>query len=170
MNPRYRDLFLVLGWFALDQITKFWASGLDGHLELVPNLLRLELAHNTGAMFSLFESASYSWRWVLLTAIPLIAIPFIAWLLWRTPLHERFARPALALILGGALGNVLDRLVHGHVVDFIVAYAGWVRPDGWLISTFGTNQWPTFNIADTGLCVGAVLLLTEAVVGRQRRD
>lgn len=169
MNPRVRDLAIAGIWFLFDQATKWWASGLEGHVQLIPNFLRLQLAHNTGAMFSLFETWSEPWRSLLLTVLPLIAIPFIAWLLMRTPLQEVFARPALALILGGAAGNVLDRLMHGHVIDFIVTYAGWVKPDGWLISTFGTNQWPTFNIADAGLCCGAALLLTEAVIGRKRQ-
>ncbi|MFN7965488.1 MAG: signal peptidase II [Acidobacteriota bacterium] len=169
MNPRFRDFSIAAGWFLLDQLTKWWASGLQGHLQVVPNFFRMELAHNTGAMFSLFETWSEPWRSLLLTALPIVAIPFLAWLLWRTPLHEVFARPALALILGGAVGNVLDRLMHGHVIDFIVVYAGWVKPDGWLIRTFGTNQWPTFNIADTGLCCGAALLLVEALFGRKRQ-
>lgn len=146
-----------------DQLTKLWASGLDHFVQVIPNFLRFELAHNTGALFSLFEHLSSPWRQILLTGLPLVVIPAIGLLLWRTPLHEVYARPGLALILGGALGNILDRLLYGHVVDFIVAYAGWAQPDGWLIRTFGTNQWPTFNIADTGLCCGAVLLLLEAL-------
>jgi signal peptidase II len=161
LNPRVRDILITIACFAIDQATKYWASRLDSFVQVIPSCLRFELAHNTGAMFSLFDNWSDPWRTLLLTGLPVLAIPVIGWVLLKTPLHERCARPGLALILGGALGNVLDRILHGHVIDFIVAYAGWVDRDGWLIRTFGTNQWPTFNIADTGLCVGAGLLLIE---------
>ncbi|NJN64754.1 MAG: hypothetical protein HC882_07665, partial [Acidobacteria bacterium] len=71
----------------------------------------------------------------------------------------------LALILGGACGNVLDRLIFGHVIDFIDVYAGWEPALSQLVAWFGTNRWPTFNVADIGLVTGACLLLLEVFFG-----
>ncbi len=155
----------------LDQVTKRWAAaGLDSPLVLVPGMLRFELSHNTGAMFSMFARWPDPWRWLLLTAFPLLAIVAIVYLLWKTERREVFARLGLALILGGALGNVVDRLLHGHVIDFIDVYASWEPLSSQLISWFGTNRWPTFNVADMGLTVGAALLIWELVFRRRARQ
>ncbi len=155
---------LAGGWFVADQATKGLATWLlaDGPVTVVPGTLRFALSHNRGALFGLGHGLVEPWRTLLLLALPLVAVVAIVVFLLRVPERERFARLGLALILGGAAGNVLDRLVWGHVIDFIDVYAGWEPAMGWLVQRFGTNRWPTFNVADMGLVIGAGLLLLEA--------
>ncbi len=170
-GPRLRDLALAGGWLLLDQGTKFLAErGLSRPVTLVPHCLRLSLSHNRGALFGFLAAAPDPWRGILLTALPVLAIAGIAWLLLRAPLAERFGRLGLALILGGAAGNVIDRLVHGHVIDFIDVYAGWEAIGRPLVRVFGTNRWPTFNVADVGLTCGAALLFYEVFLRRAPRS
>lgn len=171
MKPHHRDFTIAGVWFVVDQATKLAASLLLGRADgqsvlLIPNTLRFTLSHNRGALFGLGNDLPDPWRMILLTGFPLLALVAIAIFLGRVPLHERFARLGLALILGGAAGNVLDRIIFGHVVDFIDVYAGWQPAMGQLIEWFGTNRWPTFNIADIGLVTGACLLLLEVFFGR----
>ncbi|GAB4225230.1 MAG: signal peptidase II [Acidobacteriota bacterium] len=164
MKSWTRDLALAGAWFVLDQATKGLATWLlaDGPVVVIRGTLRLALSHNRGALFGLGHGLGDPWRTLLLTVLPLLAVAGITLFLVRIPERERFARVGLALILGGAAGNVLDRLVWGHVIDFIDVYAGWEPAMGWLVERFGTNRWPTFNIADIGLVTGAGLLLVEA--------
>ena len=138
----------------LDQCTKLLADALLGAhqaVELLP-FLALRKAYNYGAAFSFLGDASGWQRWFfIILALVVIAI-LLAWLR-RLPSTDTMARLALVLILGGAAGNVIDRLVYGYVIDFIdVFYASW--------------HWPTFNIADSAISVGAFLLILDAFLGR----
>jgi signal peptidase II len=167
VSYRVRALILAAAWLVADQLTKLWASfGLEGPVSVIPNFMRFSLSHNTGALFGVMGDLADPWRTLLLVVLPLAAVAVIVVLIWRAPKHEVLARTGLALILGGALGNLIDRLIYGHVVDFIDVYAGWRSLAEPLISWFGTNRWPTFNVADVGLCCGAALLLLELVVRR----
>lgn len=171
MSPRSRDLALAAAWFLADQATKMWAVyALDAPKTVVPGLFRLWLSHNTGALFGIMADWPDPARLVLLTLLPLVAIAVIAWLLVRTPPADRFARIGLALILGGAAGNVLDRILRGHVIDFLDVYVSYEPVSAFLIETFGTNRWPTFNVADTGLTCGAALLLAEILRRRGHHE
>jgi signal peptidase II len=157
-------------WFVLDQATKLWAAtSLDQPITVVPGLFRLWRSHNTGALFGLMSDWSGPLRLVLLTILPLVAIVLITWMLVRTPPHDRLARLGLSLILGGAAGNVLDRVVRGYVIDFLDVYCGFEPLSSNLIDWFGTNRWPTFNVADSGLTCGAALLLIE-ILRRRSSD
>lgn len=131
----------------LDQGTKAWASATLVYGVPVPVLpgLNWTLLHNPGAAFSFLGSASGWQRW-LFTGIAFgVSALILAWL-WRLPRHDwRNALP-LALILGGALGNVVDRLRLGYVVDFIDVYY-----DRW--------HWPAFNLADSAIVVGALMMV-----------
>ena len=132
---------LILGWFQLGDsrgVTSFF------------NLVRV---HNTGAAFSFLAGASGWQRWFFV-ALGLVATAFIVWLLKRHG-GQRLFGWALALILGGALGNVIDRLLHGYVVDFIQLHHG-----GW--------YFPSFNAADSAISVGAALLILDELL-RVRR-
>lgn len=167
MGHRARALLLAAAWLAVDQLTKLWASfGLEGSVRVIPNFMRFSLSHNTGALFGVMGDLPDPWRMIILVALPSVAVVVIFVLIWRAPRHEVLARTGLALILGGAIGNLIDRLLYGHVVDFIDVYAGWPTLAEPLISWFGTNRWPTFNVADMGLCCGAALLLGELFVRR----
>jgi signal peptidase II len=130
----------------LDQLTKWSAlSNLQlGVPEPVLPFLNWFLLFNPGAAFSFLAQGSGWQRWFL-TALGLLASAYILWLL-RKSLDDKMLCWALSLILGGALGNVLDRIMYGAVVDFIdLHYANW--------------HWPAFNIADSAICIGAVLMI-----------
>jgi signal peptidase II len=140
----------------LDQCTKLLADALlSAHqsVELLP-FLALRKAYNYGAAFSFLSDASGWQRWFfIILALVVIGILF-AWLR-RLPATDMGARLALVLILGGAAGNVIDRLVYGYVIDFIdVFYGSW--------------HWPTFNIADSAISVGAFLLILDAFLGPRK--
>lgn len=138
--------------FALDQLSKLWAQAAleDGPI-VVTSFFRLQLAYNTGAAFSLLSEAGGWQRWLfgLLAIVVSIAIAvWIARLVASKVSHRRWELLGLSLILGGALGNLYDRIALGHVVDFIV----WHYKD---------YYWPTFNVADSAICVGAAVLIFD---------
>ncbi|AUB83183.1 signal peptidase II [Candidatus Thiodictyon syntrophicum] len=146
-------LWLSLVVVLLDQATKWLVMGSlqpFQTLEVIPNL-NLTLAFNTGAAFSLLAAAGGWQRWLLAVVALVITAILTAWLLRLRP-HERTMAAALALIIGGALGNLIDRLLLGHVIDFIQVYLPWVP-----LALF--NPWPAFNIADSAISIGVVVLL-----------
>lgn len=132
----------------LDQLTKITILKLFHYGESVPvtGFFNLVLVYNKGAAFS-FLAASGGWQRYLFTAIDIGAAVFIIHLLRKHPGQRMFCW-ALALILGGAIGNVIDRVVYGHVIDFLDVYVG-----NW--------HWPAFNLADSAICVGAVLFVVD---------
>lgn len=121
----------------------------------------LMLAYNTGAAFSFLAGAGGWQRWFFLVLALTISIVLLIWLLRLKP-QQKLQAAALALILGGAIGNVIDRALFGHVIDFIDLYhdvfAGW-----WFFSK--TGHWPAFNIADMAISSGAILLIIDALRG-----
>lgn len=133
---------------AVDQITK-WAVflGMEFH-SMIPVLSFFSIVHvhNTGAAFSFLADAGGWQRWFFL-AIAIATSAFIVYLL-RKHQHETLMSVSLALILGGAIGNIIDRLWHGFVVDFFYFY-------------YQTWSFPAFNIADAAITVGAVLLIAD---------
>jgi signal peptidase II len=157
-SPRARWwpwLVLAAVIFVADQWTKQWI--LDhyqhGDATFVTSFFNIVRAHNPGAAFSFLAGASGWQRWFF-TAIGAAAAVFIVWLL-RAHAGQGLFSFALACILGGAIGNVVDRLQHGYVVDFLdFHWAGW--------------HFPAFNIADSGITVGAVLLILDEL-RRMRR-
>lgn len=143
-----------LSWIAalvwlLDQLSKYAALkflGLHAALEVTP-FLNLTLVFNTGAAFSFLSDAG-GWQNLLFAAIAAVVSVVILFMVRRLTPADRQVAVALLLILGGALGNLTDRLAHGHVIDFIdLHYAGW--------------HWPIFNLADSAITVGAVLLVLD---------
>lgn len=143
---------------ALDQITKFAVVGaftLHEQLPLMP-FFNLTLAHNPGAAFS-FLSDSDGWQRWFFTIIALgVSIAIVVWLK-RLPSSDRWMGIALALILGGALGNVWDRMTLGYVIDFLDFYV-----DQW--------HWPAFNVADSAITIGAVMLAVDAFFFAKTKD
>lgn len=136
---------LVIG---LDQATKLLAlAKLTPHVpqQVIAGLLDWTLAFNPGAAFSLLASADGWQRW-LFTALAVGVSGVMAWWLARLPRHDWRNAAPLALIVGGALGNLVDRLRLGHVVDFIDVH-------------WGDAHWPAFNIADAAISIGAVMLI-----------
>ena len=140
----------------LDQLTKslvLRTLRFGERVRVIDGFFDLTLVYNEGAAFSFLASAGGWQRW-LFTGIGVAAAVFIAFLLWRHGAQRLFAL-ALTLILGGAVGNVIDRLVHGKVVDFLLAY-------------WNGFYWPAFNLADSAITVGAVLLIVDELL-RVRR-
>ena len=156
-------MFRSWRWFAVaaaiiiaDQITK---SIVLSHFTLgerleITGFLNLVLVYNKGAAFSFLSDAS-GWQTPLLIAFALLAAAIVSVLLVRSP-GRRLLCAGLALILGGALGNVIDRFRFGQVVDFVDLHV-----QGW--------HWPAFNVADSAITIGAVLLILEGFVHHERR-
>ncbi len=151
------------GWMALaqilvvlDQISKIWFDANLDYGQRMPVLpfFDFTLVYNSGAAFS-FLADSEGWQRWLFTAIALIASVVIIRLLWRHP-SQKILCAALACILGGALGNAIDRVLYGHVVDFLLFY--W---QDW--------YFPAFNIADVAITLGAIFLLLDEIL-RWRRE
>ena len=146
LAPWYALAVLVV---ALDQLTKYWVSASfdNGEARAVTGFFNLVLTYNKGAAFSFLASAA-GWQRGLFIGIALVAIVVISVLLTRHAGDKLFC-VSLALILGGAIGNVLDRIALGYVVDFLDFHiAGW--------------HWPAFNLADSAITVGALLLVVDS--------
>lgn len=142
-----RWLWLAALVVVLDQATKVWAEAALRFAEPVELLswFNLTLLYNRGAAFSFLAGAG-GWQRFLFLGIGLVAVVVIVVWLRRLRAQETITAVGLALILGGAVGNLIDRALYGHVVDFIDwHYGGW--------------HWPAFNIADAGITVGAVLVV-----------
>jgi signal peptidase II len=152
-------LFIIL----VDQATKTMIVGRFEHGEVmsITSFFNLTRHHNPGAAFSFLAGASGWQRWFF-TAIGLGAAVFIVWML-RNHGHQRLFAWALTLILGGALGNVIDRLIHGYVVDFLQFRFALLEP------VFHGGFFPTFNIADSAISLGAMLLILDEIL-RVRRS
>jgi len=151
-----RWLWLTVLVIALDQATKFWASSaLDFQQPLaVMPLFNLTLMHNYGAAFSFLAGAGGWQRWLFAVIALVISIAIIVWLR-RLKAHQRWEAAALALVLGGALGNLWDRLTLGYVVDFVDVY-------------YGPHHFPAFNVADSAITLGAALLVIDLLFLQQR--
>jgi len=149
-----------------DQATKIAAHATlpgRGPLVVIPRFFNLTYSRNAGGLFGFLRDLPDPWRLLLLTVLPLGAVALIALFLVRTDPADRRTRAALALILGGAAGNLVDRIVRGEVVDFLDVYAAHPGLSAWLVEHFGTAHWPTFNVADSAIVVGAGLLLSTIV-------
>jgi signal peptidase II len=141
-------LGIALAVILLDQFTKTLILGYFrlGDSHTVTSFFNVVRVHNTGAAFSFLAGASGWQRWFFVV-LGAVAAVFIVWML-RSHAGQRLFCWSLSLILGGALGNVIDRLMHGYVVDFIqVHYSGW--------------YFPSFNIADSAITIGAALLIVD---------
>jgi signal peptidase II len=143
----------------LDQCTKLLADamlGLHEKVGLLP-VLAIRKAYNSGAAFSFLSDASGWQRWFFVVLAVVIILVLVAWLR-RLPADQVRTAWSLSLILGGAAGNLIDRVVYGHVIDFIDVY-------------YGSWHWPTFNVADSAITLGACLLLLDAFLGsREERS
>jgi len=149
-------LWLSLLVVGLDQLTKIWVSATLALYESIPVLpfFDLRLLHNEGAAWSFLATAGGWQRWFLAGLAILVTGILIVWLS-RTKRQQYGLASALALVIGGAVGNVIDRIIYGYVVDFIdIYYQNW--------------HWPAFNIADSAISIGVVLLLIDALLGTER--
>lgn len=135
----------------IDQLTKYWVSTSFSYgetYELLP-VLNLTLVHNLGAAFSFLSDAGGWQRWFFAGISLVVSVVLGVWLA-RLPACQRLLPLALSLVLGGALGNLWDRLYLGYVIDFIDVY-------------YQQYHWPAFNVADSAITIGAILLIFESL-------
>jgi len=144
-------IWLAIVVVILDQLTKYIAStSLEMHQPIaVMPMFNWTLMHNTGAAFSFLANEGGWQRWFFAVIAIVVSVVIVLWIK-RLEQHEKWQAIALALILGGAIGNVIDRIYLGYVVDFIqVYYQQW--------------YWPAFNIADSAISIGVAMIIIESV-------
>ena len=162
-NPSYVFLAVVSALtLAADVATKGWAErhldGYPGMLQVWKNYVTLILARNRGGAWGLLQSTSENVRRPFFLLVSVAAIAFIMTLYRRLQPRQRALRWGLPLVLGGALGNVFDRIRYGHVIDFI---------DVHVLLKGVEHHWPTFNVADIAICVGVGLMAVDMMVGKK---
>jgi signal peptidase II len=139
--------------FALDRITKRLVEtrlSAEDTLKVIPGFFDIVYSRNRGVAFGIFNDSAFQWRTLLLVVASLAAVVVVSWILRRPAGLDRCTFWGLTLVLGGALGNVYDRIVSGQVTDFLLFY-------------IGDYQWPAFNLADSAIVVGSGLLLIDLV-------
>lgn len=146
------------GVFMIDQTTKAWAGRrlrFEGDFPVIKNFLNFAYAQNTGVAFSMFDDGGDTGRWGL-SIVAFVAGVLVLYFFWRTPRSDDRILGSLALLLAGIAGNLTDRMRLGFVIDFIdVQFGGW--------------HYPTFNVADAAICVGAGLLLLDLFMSKKKK-
>lgn len=141
-------LFMV-ALVALDQATKYIIArtvDLYESITVIPGFFNITRIHNKGAIFGTFSQANNKLVFALLTAASIAALALVVYYFFKTPAADKLMKVALTLIMAGALGNQFDRLIRGHVIDFLDFYVG-------------KAHWPFFNAADSCITIGACLML-----------
>ncbi len=158
----------------LDQITKYLASANLVYHEPAPVLsfFNLTLMHNAGAAFSFLSDAGGWQRWFFTVIAFSVSVFLILWIKRLTP-QERLMGFGLTFILGGAIGNLIDRLVFGYVIDFVQLYyhaqSCLIGFSSYQTLTGQTCVWPAFNIADSAITVGAILLILDSLLSYRHK-
>jgi len=151
-------LLMAGGIFFVDQMTKAWAVRklrFGGDISIIPNFLNFSYAQNTGVAFSFLDNQGNAGRYGL-SVVAGIAAVLVLYYFWRVPrAHDRLMG-ALALLLAGIVGNVTDRIRLGFVVD-------------WIDVQFGAWHYPTFNVADAAICIGAGLLIIDMFFNKKNQ-
>ena len=150
-------LAIAGGVFMIDQVTKAWAARtlrFEGDRPVIEGFLNFAYAQNTGVAFSMLDDHGNTGRWGL-SIVAIVAATLVIYFFWRTPRSDDRILGALALLLAGIAGNVTDRLRLGFVIDFIDVQ-------------FGSWHYPTFNVADAAICVGAGLLMLDMLLTKRR--
>ena len=149
-------LLIAVAVVLLDRLTKLAVARdltLHDSIQVIPGFFRITHVENTGAAFGLFADSPSEWKIAILVLFSVIALVIVSALLWRNSHVMTMTGIGLSLILGGALGNLWDRLMHGRVVDFLLFY-------------IGQYQWPAFNAADSAIVIGAGLLVFEILFAK----
>jgi len=157
LNKFHQWLWISLLVIVLDQASKLLAEVYltQQPLAVMP-LFNLTLRYNEGAAFSFLSNAGGWQRWFFITLSGVISIALVIWL-FRLKRQQRLQTTAIALVLGGAIGNLIDRSLYGHVIDFIDVY-------------WGQHHWPAFNIADSAITVGAILLILDSIRSHEKNS
>jgi signal peptidase II len=152
-----RHFAIAFAVLLLDRITKWLVIrniALEDSISIIPGLFRLTHLENPGAAFSIFAESDSPYRTALLVGVSLAALAVVALLLWTRRSSFSSTTIALSLIAGGALGNLWDRISDGKVTDFLDFY-------------IGPHHWPPFNLADSAIVVGALLLMLRMLAKEQ---
>ncbi|HEX8287225.1 MAG TPA: signal peptidase II [Pyrinomonadaceae bacterium] len=159
-----KDFFWKLGYlvaagavFMIDQTTKAWAVRrlrFGDDVSVIPNFLNFAYAQNPGVAFSMLDDHGDTGRWGL-SIVAFIAATLVLYFFWKTPRSDDRVLGALALLLAGIIGNVVDRVRLGFVIDFIDVQ-------------FGSWHYPTFNVADMAVCIGAGLLILDMFLSKKK--
>jgi signal peptidase II len=158
LRSRRLELIVAIAVVVLDQITKAMIRpllALHESKEIIPGFLDLTRVHNTGAAFGMLNSVDFPFKTLVLSIVAAIALGGVAWYALTVPLTDRLARLGVAGVLGGAVGNLIDRASSGYVLDFVDAY--W---NGW-------HFW-AFNVADAAITVGVIFMILD-ILGLGRR-
>lgn len=153
-----KSLALPVSIVAMDQVTKWMVVQrlpLYEDVPLISGLLSLQHVHNTGAVFGFLSGANFPGKAYAFAALSLLALAALAYYARTIPAEERLARLALNLVMGGAVGNLIDRLRFGYVVDFVKMH--WQG-----------HVWPNYNVADSAISIGLVLLVIDSLRPRAR--
>ena len=156
---KFAYLAIAGGVFMIDQVTKAWATRVlrfGGDRPVIDGFLNFAYAQNTGVAFSMLDDNGDTGRWGL-SAVAFVAAALVLYFFWRTPRTDDRILGALVLLLAGIVGNVVDRMRLGFVVDFIDVQ-------------FGSWHYPTFNIADAAICIGAGLLIIDMVLSKRKSE
>lgn len=159
LAERKPEVFVALSVVILDQLTKAMVRpslALHQSVEVIPGFLDLTRVHNTGAAFGMLNDMDFPMKTLVLSAVALIALGAVAWYAATVPLTDRLARIGVAGVLGGAIGNLIDRAKDGYVLDFVDAY-------------FGTWHFWAFNVADAAITIGVILMILD-MLGLGRRS
>ena len=155
---RVKAYCTAAGVFALDRITKVIIESRLSFFDtykVIPGFFDIVRSQNKGVAFGIFNDSTSEWRTTLLIVASLAAVAMVSAMLWNAHKLDRYSLWGFSLILGGAAGNVFDRIVAGHVTDFLLVY---VRD----------YQWPTFNVADSAIVVGSGLLLLDLLRSKRQ--
>ena len=151
IDSRFKAYGLSAIIFAIDRLTKSFieahVSPFDVH-PVIPGFFDIVHSQNRGVAFGLMNDSTSAWRTVVLIVFSAAALLLVAGLLWKASRLDRWTAAGLALVLGGAAGNLFDRILWGRVTDFLEFY-------------IGDLHWPTFNIADSCIVIGSGLLVLE---------
>jgi signal peptidase II len=179
LGPRPSPMFLTVVSVAslvADVGTKLWAekrlADYPGYITVIENHLMFVLAKNKGGAWGLLQSESENVRRPFFLLVSVAAITFIVTLYRRLQPRQHALKWGLPLVLGGALGNVFDRIRYGYVIDFVDYRADWIRKANELVAKYVphhvvTDHWPTFNVADIAICVGVALMAIDMLTARR---
>ncbi|MDD8019725.1 MAG: signal peptidase II [Acidobacteriota bacterium] len=145
----YFYFLFILFWLGVDQLTKYLVArsiSLYQVVTVIPGFFNLTRVHNRGAIFGFLGNSQHSLGRVLINLGAMFALGIVIYYFYKTPREMIFPRLSLSLIIGGALGNIIDRIFRGYVIDFLDFYAGHFH-------------WPFFNLADSCITVGVILLI-----------
>jgi signal peptidase II len=159
LADRKPEIFVATAVVILDQLTKAMVRptlALHQSVEVIPGFLDLTRVHNTGAAFGMLNDMDFPMKTLVLSVVALLALAGVAWYASTVPLTDRLARIGVAGVLGGAIGNLIDRAKDGYVLDFVDAYVG-------------TWHFWAFNVADAAITIGVIFMILD-MLGLGRRS